>query len=258
MGQRPRPHPVPARRRPADHVPAARQRRHAERPDLEDRLDRPVDGLREDGLAERRGGRDRERRRPGRDERGGDRQLAPGDLRPDDPGGAVRRDRDRSRDGCWRRSASTAARSRRRGCTRARPRRRARTCRTTWRPPRSTPGAAARPARSGWTTTPTASATPATSASRASGSTPTSNGNGAYDDGEPFAISDDRGDWVIDGITSQGEYTLREEPTRRRAAARALDVLAPGAGVLVDDRRRRGALRARPRLRQLASRRTSR
>ena len=38
--------------------------------------------------------------------------------------------------------------------------------------------------------------------------------NEAYDDGEPFAISDDRGDWVIDGIKSQGEYTLREEPTR--------------------------------------------
>jgi len=40
------------------------------------------------------------------------------------------------------------------------------------------------------------------------------NENGDYDDDEPFAISDDRGDWVIDGITSQGEYTLREEPTR--------------------------------------------
>ena len=55
-------------------------------------------------------------------------------------------------------------------------------------------------------------------------------GDGAYEDGEPFAISDDRGDWVIDGIKSQGEYTLREEPTRRGAAPRALDVLAPGAG----------------------------
>jgi hypothetical protein len=40
------------------------------------------------------------------------------------------------------------------------------------------------------------------------------NDNEAYDDGEPFAISDERGDWVIDGIASEGTYTLCEKPTR--------------------------------------------
>jgi hypothetical protein len=38
------------------------------------------------------------------------------------------------------------------------------------------------------------------------------NGNGRYDQGEPFAISDEHGDYVIDDIHTTGSYTLREEP----------------------------------------------
>jgi uncharacterized repeat protein (TIGR01451 family) len=39
------------------------------------------------------------------------------------------------------------------------------------------------------------------------------NDNGHYDSGEPFAITDANGDYVIDGIKQSGTYTLREEPT---------------------------------------------
>ena len=39
------------------------------------------------------------------------------------------------------------------------------------------------------------------------------NGDGNFDNGEPFAISDDNGDYVIDDIKPSGRYTLREEPT---------------------------------------------
>jgi hypothetical protein len=39
------------------------------------------------------------------------------------------------------------------------------------------------------------------------------NGNGRYDNGEPFAITDDNGDYVIDDIKASGTYTLREEST---------------------------------------------
>jgi uncharacterized repeat protein (TIGR01451 family) len=39
------------------------------------------------------------------------------------------------------------------------------------------------------------------------------NDNRRYDDGEPFAITDEHGDYVIDDIRASGTYTLREEPT---------------------------------------------
>jgi hypothetical protein len=39
------------------------------------------------------------------------------------------------------------------------------------------------------------------------------NNNGHYDQGEPFAISDANGDYVIDDIRASGTYTLREETT---------------------------------------------
>jgi Prealbumin-like fold domain len=39
------------------------------------------------------------------------------------------------------------------------------------------------------------------------------NDNGRFDQGEPFAISDRNGDYVIDDIRATGRYTLREEPT---------------------------------------------
>ena len=39
------------------------------------------------------------------------------------------------------------------------------------------------------------------------------NDNHRYDSGEPFAITDDNGDYVIDDIRAGGTYTLREEPT---------------------------------------------
>jgi uncharacterized repeat protein (TIGR01451 family) len=39
------------------------------------------------------------------------------------------------------------------------------------------------------------------------------NDNHRYDSGEPFAITDHSGDYVIDDIKASGTYTLREEPT---------------------------------------------
>ena len=73
--------------------------------------------------------------------------------------------------------------------------------------------------------------------------------NGRYTEGEPFAISDAHGDYVIDDILATGTYTLREEPTSGRQGSAAADGDRRPAHLPVPrhQHRRRGTSRGRRR-----------
>jgi hypothetical protein len=85
-------------------------------------------------------------------------------------------------------------------------------------------------------------------------------GDGERDAGEPFTVTDDDGHYVLDDIRPPGgSYTLREQLPDGGVAAE-LALLVPGSARtwaarlrVGSDQRRPGALRARPRLRELVS-----